>query len=1160
MVRVRWNRWLGKLRRSAWVVAAAFLLCFLTDAAFGMSPVVLQIASGCLLVLSALLLAVDWWTAWLGKLDRVGLAQLLEKRHPDLAERLVTVVQMDGDQAASSFGRLLEAETEERLAEVDPADACPLDSERRAWGWTLGILLVTFVSLAYFTPLPTFAERLIAAWMPQSVGPGDDPTSQVAPRHPPTFGGVPKLIVQPPAYLNSGSVTFAFEEGLATKIEVLRYSKIRLELPLQRTSGQARLHLESNSKTVAVMPLQWHADGAGAAVDEIAEVPGEYKAVLVVQPESGKIAILPVGQWTVYDDAAPRFVQSLRLNRAGSVLSPGQDYRITPGVPVKLQTAVEDDEGLGAIAFEYRINDEAPKRVENWLDGGGKRELAIDAWLPLPSTLKDADRVQFRIHVSDNRRLKKGEVAKTPTRVVPAADLTPQTTTAPNGPGGGAAWITLRVERSADDFLAQQAKVQADEIRDLIVKIKQKVQTEAEQVEQLQRTVHRQTALTPAQAKQAEQLRALNREIAGDLLGAAEHLADNPELAILAGHFLDIREMEIKKSAQALERFAEKERALAEAEKELGVAQDALLEARKKLDRLLDWNKLLAQDRVDRFQLEMLAKRQEELAHRLEKLLAEERKDDAEAARQIEALRQEQGKLADQAAQMQEQNRLVQDSASAMQQQRMEQLAQEAEKLVAEQKAMREGPAAPLPAEIKERLDKLAQRQADLAQRVAKFAGTNEGPDSKPALSAADALKKPNIDEAIRQQQEHEMRLQQWAARLAPTSAGNPLRDLILQLAKKQQAVRTDLERLVKEVDKLDFDMLQRRLTDLTARQKELPAAIAKLPLDAGVERLRTAQKTVEKTTQRAADELARENAAGAPAAHVLMKQAEQELIALAALIPDAPPQKADVKDEATRAKIDAIQKFEQEQKELRLQTQKLLADAAKGGAGAGKNPLGEKTAKLASELMELAQKGGPEVKAMAKESAQALDAASKAMAAGAEMKAKGNTDDARKMDDNAEKALAFAVKQLKQNQDMKADPEKAKTAAALKEGQTQMRKAEANLPAMPKDAEAAMKSAAKSLAQASQAANKQSATRLPTPANTPPARTMPTAPGGGPPTLVKEMNLEVLSGKAWGELPGELKTRMLQDASARFGEDYAATIRQYFESLADTPRDRRKE
>jgi hypothetical protein len=42
-------------------------------------------------------------------------------------------------------------------------------------------------------------------------------------------------------------------------------------------------------------------------------------------------------------------------------------------------------------------------------------------------------------------------------------------------------------------------------------------------------------------------------------------------------------------------------------------------------------------------------------------------------------------------------------------------------------------------------------------------------------------------------------------------------------------------------------------------------------------------------------------------------------------------------------------------------------------------------------------------------------------------------------------------------------------------------------------------------------------------------------------------------AGKRWGELPGELRTKIIQDLQAKYGEDYARIIKLYFEQIADT-------
>ena len=52
---------------------------------------------------AATIFAADWAMAWLVRLDRVGLAQLLERRHPELAERLLTLVQLESEATPPGF-------------------------------------------------------------------------------------------------------------------------------------------------------------------------------------------------------------------------------------------------------------------------------------------------------------------------------------------------------------------------------------------------------------------------------------------------------------------------------------------------------------------------------------------------------------------------------------------------------------------------------------------------------------------------------------------------------------------------------------------------------------------------------------------------------------------------------------------------------------------------------------------------------------------------------------------------------------------------------------------------------------------------------------------------------------------------------------------------
>jgi hypothetical protein len=565
-----------------------------------------------------------------------------------------------------------------------------------------------------------------------------------------------------------------------------------------------------------------------------------------------------------------------------------------------------------------------------------------------------------------------------------------------------------------------------------------------------------------------------------------------------------------------------------------------------------DWNKLLAQDRLDQFTLEKLQKRQEMLAQKLENA-QQQPLSDAELAKEIEAIRNEQAKLAAETAQLQEKSKLVQESLAALEQTRMERLAQEAERLAAEQRGLSELDPEKMPAEIKDRLAALTKRQADLGKRVQPFAREQKGPQLAPASDAADALGKSRVPEAIAAQKEHEKRLGAWLGQLLPGGAVNKLREQVQQLAKTQRAIRADLEKLGQDLGGLNDKMIADRLSALVKKQRDLHAGVAGLPIDKKTQPLAEQKDSAAATAKTAADQLAAKDALSA---FESMEKSEKQLQALAASMPQSlPVDRKEIKDAGERAKIEQIERFEKEQLLLRQETERLLADWLKSSAGA-KNPLAEKLEKLAGGLMELSQKGSsPEAKSMAKESMQMIDDAKKAMELSQAMKAKGEGTEAKKLDDDAAGRLEMAFKQLDKMTQGKNPPKDGdgKTAESLEQSRAEMNKAKASLPKMPKDAQVAMKAAAKSLAEAASQASKQSKNRLPNPpARNPAARAPLAGKGANSSAILKNVKLDESIGKAWGEMPGELKTQMLQDFRARFGEDYAEMIRQYFDRLAE--------
>jgi hypothetical protein len=101
-----------------------------------------------------------------------------------------------------------------------------------------------------------------------------------------------------------------------------------------------------------------------------------------------------------------------------------------------------------------------------------------------------------------------------------------------------------------------------------------------------------------------------------------------------------------------------------------------------------------------------------------------------------------------------------------------------------------------------------------------------------------------------------------------------------------------------------------------------------------------------------------------------------------------------------------------------------------------------------------------------------------------------------------------------------------------------------------PQGAQAAMQQAARSLQQAAQQLGSQ-------PQGQPKEMGRPNdigaASGGRLDPNLFGPDAQKYAGKSWGELPGELQTKILQDMKAKYGDDYSRQIKLYFEQIADT-------
>jgi hypothetical protein len=121
----------------------------------------------------------------------------------------------------------------------------------------------------------------------------------------------------------------------------------------------------------------------------------------------------------------------------------------------------------------------------------------------------------------------------------------------------------------------------------------------------------------------------------------------------------------------------------------------------------------------------------------------------------------------------------------------------------------------------------------------------------------------------------------------------------------------------------------------------------------------------------------------------------------------------------------------------------------------------------------------------------------------------------------------------------------KIESGQALQQGREQMGRAEERLgEGKLSGAQDAMQRAAQALQRAADRSEQQLA-------DSKQSSFMGAAPGGLPSLERFGKDYRKYAGKAWGELPGELQTRLLQDLRARYGADYAELIQRYFEQLA---------
>jgi hypothetical protein len=462
--------------------------------------------------------------------------------------------------------------------------------------------------------------------------------------------------------------------------------------------------------------------------------------------------------------------------------------------------------------------------------------------------------------------------------------------------------------------------------------------------------------------------------------------------------------------------------------------------------------------------------------------------------------------------------------------------------------------------DIRKRLEAI---QADLQKEQLGINKLRQEAQTRPMLT-------PEQTTDLKQVQQENRSTENALRDVARAAEANPLLEGLAQRARSiaDRPLRQSAAALQEAADnkepsqrELDFQNADMALTEALQKLDELKKANEKLAQERldqqKVERLADRQKQL---AQRAA-ELAAKDLDRDPSAKQELEQVKRDQAAVAEEL-----QRLSEESEALRLALD--QAHAEEAKLLSEQAKKLAAaqrDLTKAMNEPG-NPerdkelagkqqdLEKQASQLGQELNKLEQELGrsPEAAKAAQQAANSAERAQKAMRQASEQP--DNRPAAQQAEQNAAQALERAAEQAAQASKQLAQQSGDKpstgqeTGQAVQQAQAQMGQAADKLnQAQPQAAQAAMRQAARSLQQAAQ---QMTARQAGSPGNMARLNEI----GGQLDPSILGPDAEKYAGKTWGELPGELQTKIVQDLKAKYGEDYGRMIKLYFEQIASTP------
>jgi hypothetical protein len=799
---IRGQRLVRAQCRLVLILALLFAGVFLLDSVVSFSPAALRLGL-------AVLVGVSLLGMFLGlvfsfrRLNATTLAAIVERKHPELGERLISMVNLaehEPGHGNPEFIACLHQETEARLVQVDLRRSFS-SHQNRSLSMLAGLgILIVLLPVFFWNSYADFARRF---FNPFSTS--DQPTDGIV-TQPVKLASEPIVTITFPSYVNQTAHSPKEMVG-PSDISALQYSTVAFQFRFTTSAMAGAVELKSANTVIGSSPLQLSNDGMTGWFSVPALEPGPYRMTLLLEGKEKTISRQELAALEIWPDEPPRFAEVLVKSTPGDSLV-DQIWSMPPDDSIPIQVTVEDKVGVDKVALEYRINN-GPAQVQIIVAGMGHTSLSKETVFR-PAGLKDKDSLTFRFLAADNRNLNGKEYQDANGRPVPDKDLRPHVVFYPAD-----RWFRLQIDGGAKPLPEQDILAQRDRINTNVQAIIKKLKEERADLVKVRDALD---GASPHQSAEWEgkmdKLRHKNQAVRQDLHWLALNNEANEFLQSLAALAWDIAEIELQDSAQSLERAKVKTLVSERRDQHLQSADAALAKALGRLEELVHNNDRLGNDRLNQYKLEKLAQAQEQLSAEAEKDLTPV---------ELAQLRAGEERLADDLQGLAKTSKLLQGNMDAAQQEDMQKLEAFAKTPEGQE----------LQKEFAPQLEVLSKMQKDLASKMA-----GSGPHGKDAAEAAKALEQGQMEKALKLQRAEMKKLEH----LSKGDGKSP--KTMAQLAKEQKELHLSLKQIASAMtDKMELKMAGRKTDPLMKSnqakageamkqaQKELDEAVVKLKL-----------------------------------------------------------------------------------------------------------------------------------------------------------------------------------------------------------------------------------------------------------------------------------------------------------------------------------------